>query len=124
MRFIAKCLPEEAEIWLKKAVAQAPGRREPFVDLAKIYYERADWRNCLWASEESIAIQDKPLEYLCEAEAWGYAPYDYAAIAAYNLNDYAKSVGYARKAVELNPADDRLQKNLVFCELAASEKTS
>lgn len=123
MRYIAKCLPSEAEFWLRAAINEAPGRREPFVDLAKIYYERKDWASCLKASEDAISIQEKPLEYLCEAEAWGFAPYDFAAIAAYNLSEIDKAVIYARKAVEINPSEDRLQKNLVACEMAFSRKS-
>jgi tetratricopeptide (TPR) repeat protein len=120
MRFIAKCVPSESELWLRSAINEAPGRREPFVDLAKIYYERQDWQNCLKAAEDAIAIQEKPLEYLCEAEAWGHAPHDYAAIAAYNLGQFSKALGYAQKAVKINPKEERLQKNLAFCELAVS----
>ena len=118
MRFIAKCLPAEAEEWYRKAIAQAPGRREPFVDLAELYYGRQDWEGCLDASESAIAIQEKPLEYLCEAKAWGYAPYDYAAISAYWLNDYNKAFQYAMKAVEIEPEDERLRNNLALCKAA------
>lgn len=116
MRFIAKCLPAEAEIWLRKAIDQAPGRREPFVDLAKIYYSRQDWHSCLKAAESAIDIEEKPLEYLCEAEAWGYAPYDYASIAAYNLNQHNKAYTYAEMAYKIDPSDERLEKNLKICK--------
>jgi len=118
MRFIGKSLPAEAEIWFRKAIEQAPGRREPYVDLAKLYYERQDWEKCLEASEAALAIKEKPLEYLCEAEAWGFAPYDYAAISLYWLGQFEKAVEHAKSAVEIEPSDARLQKNLVVCEAA------
>jgi tetratricopeptide (TPR) repeat protein len=115
MRFIGKSLPEEAEIWFRKAIAQAPGRREPWVDLAKLYYERNDWTNSLETAKEALAITEKPLEYLCEADAWGAAPYDYAAIACYNLGLYKEASEYAQKAYDLEPSDERLKNNLDFC---------
>jgi glycosyltransferase involved in cell wall biosynthesis len=125
MRFIGKSLPAEAEHWFRRAVSEAPGRREPFVDLAKLYYGRQEWRQCLDAAESALEIKEKPLEYLCEAESWGAAPWDYAAIAAYNLGEFSKAAEYARNAVEIEPDNERLRSNLVFCEQAAgSEVTS
>lgn len=125
MRFIGKSVPAEAEIWFRKAIDQAPGRREPFVDLAKLYYERQDWNQCLQAAKDALAITVKPLEYLCEADAWGAAPYDYASIAAYRLGLFEEAFEYAKKAVEIDPDDQRLQSNLKFCEEAlSSQKTS
>jgi tetratricopeptide (TPR) repeat protein len=116
MRFIGKSLPEEAEIWFKKATEEAPGRREPFVDLAKLYYQRKDWIHCLEASEAALEIKEKPLEYLCEAESWGFAPYDYASISAYNLGQFDKALDYAQKAVDISPEETRLQDNLLICK--------
>jgi len=116
MRFIAKANPAEAEEWLKRAADEAPGRREPLVDLALLYYERSDWENSLKYAEEALAIREKPLEYLCEAEAWGERPHDLASIAAYRLGRYEEAVEHARKAVLVNPADGRLAKNLLLCE--------
>lgn len=112
MRFIAKSLPNDAEEWYKKAMLEAPGRREPLVDLAELYYNKQDWENSLEYAEQAIAIQEKPLEYLCEAKAWGHAPYDFAAIAAFWLGKYDKAIKYAMKAVEIEPNDKRLQNNL------------
>ena len=116
MRYIGKSLPAEAEEWFEKAITQAPGRREPYVDLAKLYYNDQNWEKCLEAAEGAIAIQEKPLEYLCEAEAWGYAPYDYASISAYWLGDYEKALKYAVNAVQIEPEDQRLQNNLQICK--------
>lgn len=118
MRFIAKSLPAEAEEWYRKAIRQAPGRREPFVDLAKLYYDKQDWESCLEACNNAISIQEKPLEYLCEAESWGERPYDYAAIAAYWLGKYSEAYSHVRKAIEINPEDGRLVNNKRMIEEA------
>jgi tetratricopeptide (TPR) repeat protein len=118
MRFIGKSLPAESEIWFRKAIDQAPGRREPYVDLAKLYYERKDWDKCLEASEAALAIINKPLEYLCEADAWGAAPHDYASIASYWLGNYEVALKHAKNAVAIEPENERMLKNLEFCEKA------
>jgi glycosyltransferase involved in cell wall biosynthesis len=120
MRFIGKSLPPEAEIWFKKAIKEAPGRREPYVDLAKLYYEREDWANCLEYAEGALAIKEKPLEYLCEADSWDATPYDYASIAAYRLGMYEKAHEYSKEAVAISPDDERLKKNFAWCAAALS----
>lgn len=124
MRFIGKSLPAESEMWFRAAIHEAPGRREPFVDLAKLYYTRQDWVQCLKAAEDALEIKDKPLEYLCEAESWGSAPYDYASISAYRLSEFDKALEYAKKAVEIEPENERLQTNLKFCEEAVLQNSS
>jgi tetratricopeptide (TPR) repeat protein len=115
MRYIAKMSNGiEKEEWLKRAVREAPDRREAYVDLAEFYYKTQSWDACLDVAENALDIVEKPLEYLCEEYAWGYAPYDYAAIAAYNLGKTSEALEYGMKAVELNPTDERLQRNLMF----------
>ena len=116
MRYIAK-MDDDAvvqESWLKLAIDEAPDRREAYVDLAGVYYKTASWASCLAAAQKALAITSKPLEYLCEEYAWGYAPYDYAALAAYNVGETALALEYGMKAVELNPTEERLQRNLMF----------
>lgn len=112
MRYLAEL--EDTEQWLFKAVAETPERREVWVDLAKYYYNQNSWQGCLWASERALEITDKPLEYLCEEFAWGFAPYDYAAISAYNLGMKDKAKEYGNKALLLAPDDARLINNLVY----------
>jgi glycosyltransferase involved in cell wall biosynthesis len=116
MRYIAKMESDwqVAHEWLGRAHREDPTRREPLVDAAKLLYENAAWTACLQAAELAISIQEKPLDYLCEEFAWGSAPYDYAAISAYNLGKFEKALQYGTKAVELNPRDQRLIINLAF----------
>jgi tetratricopeptide (TPR) repeat protein len=121
MRYLGKIETDKAEYWFRQAIEQSPGRREPWLDLAKYYYSKQDWKNCLECSIETLSIKEKPLEYLCEADAWGESPYDFAAISCYRLGKYSEALEYGTKAVELNPKDERLQKNLTYYK--TGEKT-
>jgi glycosyltransferase involved in cell wall biosynthesis len=118
MRYLAEL--EDSEAWLFKALAEAPERREGWVDLAKYYYTRSAWEGCLWASQRALQIKVKPLEYLCEEFAWGFAAYDYAAIAAYHLGLRDVAVKYGEEALLLAPNDDRLKNNLVYYKEASN----
>ena len=118
MRYLAEL--ENTEEWLFKAIAEAPDRREGWVELARYYYNLCAWEGCLWASQRALRIEDKPLEYLCEDFAWGEAPYDYAAIAAYNLGLFDRAVEYGELALGLSPNNPRLIGNLEYYKEACN----
>jgi len=110
MRYLSKI--EDKEGWLLKAIAECPNRREALVEIAQYYYETQQFELCYAYAKRALTIKKRPLEYLCEEFAWGYVPYDLAAIAAYNIGikDDAKECG--EKALELNPLDQRLISNM------------
>lgn len=112
MRYLARCEPDWAERWLLRAAAEASAYREPWVALANHYYNLNDWPSCYAAALRALAIVERPLEYLNEADAWGALPHDLAAVAAHNLRLNALTHGI--RAVELDPTDARLITNLRF----------
>lgn len=111
MRYLAKATGNK-EVWLLKACAEAPERREAWVDLAQHYYEIGNWEGSLYSATRALSITDKPLEYLCEPSAWGSLPADLAGIAAWNLDLKERSIGYMVEALKLAPEDKRLRNNL------------
>ena len=60
----------------------------------------------------ALEISGKPLEYLCEADAWGWKPHDLLAVAYWNLGDFDNAKLHGNLAVELAPNDERLKSNL------------
>jgi tetratricopeptide (TPR) repeat protein len=114
MRYLAKVDSESAKDWLLKAIAEAPGRREALVEMSSWGYQHKQWDICLEYAEKALAITEKPLDYLCEEFAWGFLPYDLAALANYYLGDKAKAKEYGKKALELDPTNERLDINLAW----------
>jgi glycosyltransferase involved in cell wall biosynthesis len=122
MRYVSKCLGgEQKEKWLKLSVKEAPGRREPLVDLSLFYFDQRNWKDCLRYSKEATKIVDKPLEYLCEDFAWGSIPYDLVAVSSYNLKYYRQALIFGKRAVNINPENKRLLGNLKLYEEAIKE---
>ena len=122
MRYMAKCLGgEEREKWLKKAVKEAPGRREPLVDMALFYFDENNWKDCLRYAKQATKIADKPLEYLCEDFAWGSIPFDLVAVSSYHLNYYSQALLFGKKAVKISPNNQRLLENLKLYEQAIKQ---
>lgn len=114
MRFLAKCEPQNARVWLEKAIKESPGRREPLVELSQYFYNIGDYQNSYWKALEAIDITEKPLDYLCEEFAWNDLPYDLASICAWNLGFKEEAIQYGTIAVELNPENERLANNLIY----------
>jgi tetratricopeptide (TPR) repeat protein len=122
MRHIGKMNPSEAIEWFTKAAQESPGRREPFMDMAKHYYNAQDWENCYKSSMEALRITEKKLDYMCEEDSWSELPYDYAALSAYHLGRPEEALVLNKKAIKINPNDERLKKNSEWYRLAISEK--
>jgi tetratricopeptide (TPR) repeat protein len=116
-RYMAKMRPDTAEHHLYKAVAEDPTRRENWVALASLYYDRHDWIRCASACEMALAITERPTDYFCEAEAWNWYPYDLAAISNYHLGNMKQAREYGVEALSRNPQDERLQANLEWYRL-------
>lgn len=110
MRYLGTATGDR-EHWVLRACAEAPNRREPWVDLANIYYNSNNWPGCYFASHQALNIKEKPLEYLCEEQAWGSLPHDLASISAWNIGKKDEATFHIANAIALNPSDARILKN-------------
>jgi glycosyltransferase involved in cell wall biosynthesis len=113
-RYLAKCNPKKAKEYLLKAIEEDPNRREPKVELANYAYLVEDWQLCYNQSIEALKIKEKPLDYLCEDFAWKDLPHDLASISAWNLGKKEEAIRQVLLAINYNPGDERLNKNLKF----------
>jgi len=125
MRVIGKCYQEikdfeSALAWFRRACSEAPYTREPWHDLALCCYLTSRWPECFGAAQTCIAITNREDVYTVDPAVWGAAPFDLAAIAAWNLKLYDSAKKYAKDAVDLAPDDLRLRKNLEAISRQAS----
>lgn len=116
MRYIARCqmaMGEEAvaELWLLRAIHEAPEQREALVELAQLMYERERWGLCERYCRMALAIRHRELSYVTTAEAWGARPWDLLGIACWHQGKREEAERCARKAMELEPGDERLRRN-------------
>lgn len=110
MRYLARVTGNK-EYWLLKACGEAPERREPWVDLAQYYYEIQKWEACYAACCRALEIVEKPLEYLCEPEAWGSLPHDLAGVSGWHLGLIKKALRQTLMAMDKAPWDERIRSN-------------
>jgi tetratricopeptide (TPR) repeat protein len=122
MRFIArghKALgkAQEAKGWLYRAIAETPGLREPYTELAKLLFEDKNWEGVWHMVCEAFKIKERS-SYINDPMCWDYTLWDLGALGEYYTGLKEVSLEYAKKALELRPGDNRLIKNVELIENA------
>lgn len=119
MRLLGKSYSElgntiEGLKWYRRAVAEAPNTREPWVELAMLCYRLSMWNECLAAAESALQIKDKALVYTMDPSVWTEKPHDLASIAAYHLGMKNRGYQHCLEALKFAPEDSRLLANLAW----------
>jgi len=114
--------PKNKVFWLKMAIIETPGHREPLTNLSQHYYNNEDWTKCYKYAMDALKITKHPMDYTCTPEAWGYLPHDLASISAWHLGLYKESMEQAKLALERSPNDKRLENNLKIVEEFMNER--
>jgi len=117
MRLLGQCHAELKQDWMalkwfRLACAEAPDTREPWVDLAMFCYRNSTWTECYSAAMTALQITNKAAVYTMDPSVWTEKPYDLASIAAWHIGIKDKAIELCKQALEFNPSDARLVKNL------------
>ena len=123
MRFIARCYKnlkrfDEAEMWLNKAILEAPYLRDPYMEMALLQYELKNWKKVEEYCLQALEIKYHPKTYINETFSWNETVYDLLSLSYYYQNNYKKSFKYVKKALKINPNDKRLKDNYKIIEKA------
>lgn len=126
MRFIARSYRhlkryDEAKMWLEKAIQEAPYLRDPYMEMALLYYELDDYQEVVTYVTKALQILNHPKSYINEPFSYNETPYDLLAVSYFYLGDYDRSYQNAMIAVSMNPEDERLKNNLKLIEQAKKE---
>jgi tetratricopeptide (TPR) repeat protein len=121
MRYLARVQPERKPEWLERARLEAPHRREVWLDLAEHLHHDGDWLNLFWACSNGLHKTRPTNSYLDDRQSWGFRLYDLGALAAWRINALDLAVEWGAKALELDPNNERLKRNLSFFNLRRAE---
>lgn len=118
-RVMGRCYTElnndyEAERAFLKAAFEAPNTREPWCELALLYYRQHRWPECFAMATRALQIKNREMVYTVDPEVWGAQPHDLASIAAWHMGMKDLSIEQARLAVEKDPDNPRLKSNLEY----------
>jgi glycosyltransferase involved in cell wall biosynthesis len=113
----------DAEKAFMMAAFEAPNTREPWCELAMLYYRQQRWSECFAMAMRTLQIQHRELVYTVDPAVWGAQPHDLASISAWHLGLKSVSVAQAQLALDKEPDNVRLQENLRFVseDLSISE---
>jgi tetratricopeptide (TPR) repeat protein len=104
----------QALTWARRATAEAPYTREPWVRVAELAYSTHNWPECYAACRTALEIKDKAAVYTMDPAVWTEKPHDYLSIAAWHLGMKGEALEHCKKALEFAPNDDRIKNNLAM----------
>ena len=116
MRYISRAYKalkryDESEMWLKKAIKLTPYLREPYVELAYLYFDNKDYKKTIKYCEKALAIKNKSDSYINEEFAWNETPYDLLGLSYFLTGNKEYSLVNLKHALLLSPNDERIKKN-------------
>lgn len=123
---ISKCYEslgnnEASMMWAKKATAEKPSAREPWLEVARAGYRLNDWHTCFWGASKCLSIPEKTTSHLMNPACWGPEPYDLASISAWWIGWQDRAREYGIQAYKMSPGDDRLKSNCLVMGILESD---
>ncbi len=117
MRFISRCYKNlnrfnEAEMWLNKAIAEAPYLRDPYVEMAILQYCLENYEQVIVYGEKALTITQNEKTYINEVFSWDETINDLLSVAYFNLHNIDKAIENAEAALKINPHNERIKENL------------
>lgn len=119
MRFIARCYKnlqryDEALMWLEKAIKEAPYLRDPYAEIALLYYSLEDYKMVIYYANKALEINYNPKTYINEIFSYDETLNDILSISYYYENDLNNAIKNANIALEINPNNERIKENLTI----------
>ena len=129
MRFIGRCYKElkrfdEAIMWYEKGIQEAPYLRDPYVELALLYYQLENYDKVYFYLKQALKITNHKKTYINELFSWNETPYDLLSIASYHKNLLPETLYYIDEALKINPNHERILKNKEIIENILKEQSS
>jgi tetratricopeptide (TPR) repeat protein len=109
-----EALSKDGMAWYRKGVAEDPTVRETWLALSQAAQNKRLWAESYSAALSALAITEQQFVYTMNPDSFTAKPYDLAALAAYYLGLKEEALKYGTKAVELEPTNERLIKNLEY----------
>ncbi len=122
MRFIARSYAnlkryDEARMWLKKAIKEAPHLRDPLMEMALLEFRLNNWPEVYKYCKKALKIKKHEKSYINEVFSWDYTVYDLLSLSAYYYKkDLDEAIRWVDKALKQDSDNQRLIKNKIFYE--------
>ncbi len=116
MRFISRCYNnlkryDEAEMWLLKAIKEAPYLRDPYVEMMYLKSNQKKYDEVIKYGEEALKIKKNEKTYINEVFSYNETIYDLLSLAYYYTGNIDKAIENIDIALSINSTDERLINN-------------
>lgn len=115
-RVLARRVPDKKLYWLQRAVQESPGEPEGYYELARHFHEDKDSVAALYWASRAAACSPNSQSHASDFAAYSHLPADIAGVNAYLLGMHKEALRYTKIALERNPDDARLQRNITQLE--------
>jgi tetratricopeptide (TPR) repeat protein len=122
-RTLARLLPAEAGNWLLRALEASPHEPEAYLTLGRACWDAGDAVGALHWCRRAASVDGGRQNHCSDPGAYGAAPPDMAATAAWSLGLRDEAAAHAAEAFRRQPADRRLAEQLARIQLATSAHT-
>lgn len=112
----------EAIAAYQKAIDIEPSYREPYINLAKVYYQKKMYELAYAALVEGLHKSWRHYTWLERNTSWAWEPWDLLCQVCFYKGDKVNSIAYAAKALSYEKDNERLQKNLEVCLELSDDK--
>lgn len=118
-RYLSRCCTGRGDAqgamrWAMDAICEQPELREGWYEAQRAAYELRDWIGVCYYGEHAAAITRRSDICVNEAEAWGAGVHDLLSLAYWHLGKPNKAAASAIQALELDPDNQRIRRNLDF----------
>ena len=96
----------QAILMLHLAINECKTLREPFLDLATIYYKDNNFLGAYFYITEALKIENRSHSYINEANSWNNFIYDLGSVCAINLGLLNEAKNLIHKALSFAPKID------------------
>ncbi len=107
MRFIGRSYKllkryKESEMWYKLAIKESPHLRDPYIELALLYYELNNYKKVEYYIRKSLKIIKHQKTYINEVFSWNEFPYELLYISCFYQKKYKAALKYINIALKYN----------------------
>ena len=121
MRFIARSYIalkryNEAIMWYKKAILEAPYLKEAYIELIMLYYNLKQYHEAIKYGKKVLKIKNNNITYINEIFTKDETLDDILSICYYYVGNKKEGLKHINKALKINPNNERIMQNKKFFE--------